>query len=274
MNGHLAQGQSPVSVVIPCYRCTGTIDRALESIVAQTLLPAEVIVVDDGSGDGTLDHLRALSAKHGLDWIQVIALRENQGAASARNAGWELATQRYVAFLDADDAWHPQKIEMQYGVMSMRPEVAMSGHGHETLRSSGVPRSDVPEPTVSMVSKFSMLVSNRFITPSVMLKRDLPYRFLPGRRHIDDHLLWLQILCGGYAAVLISAKLAFTFKPLYGQSGLSAELWKMEQAELENYRILRREGCIGVIAALGLQMYSLVKFIRRVLLVGIGRLTR
>ena len=108
----------------------------------------------------------------------------------------------------------------------------------------------------------------------MMLKGDVPYRFLAGRRHVDDHLLWLQLVCAGLPLVRLSAKLAYMYKAPYGESGLSSQLWKMERAELDNYWILRRGRCIGVPAAIGLSIYSLTKFLRRVLLMAVRRLTR
>src|SRR5258706_14692588 len=106
-DGAPAARLAPVSVVVPCYRCADTIERAVRSVAAQTLRPAEVILVDDGSPDGTGAALERLRERFGADWIRIVRLPRNLGSASARNAGWELATQRYVAFLDSDDAWHP-----------------------------------------------------------------------------------------------------------------------------------------------------------------------
>ena len=266
---------APVSVVIPCYRCSQTIARALESVVAQTELPAEVILVEDRSPDDTLDHLQTLSKSYPPGWIRIVALPENRGAASARNAGWSTASQPYIAFLDSDDAWHPRKIELQYGYMVAHPEIALCGHGHEQLTASSVAPVEIGEISARVVSKPQLLLSNRFLAPTMMMvKRDIPYRFLPGRRHVDDHLLWLQIVCGGLRFVRLSAKLAYTYKAPYGESGLSSQLWKMEKAELENYWILRRGGCIGTIATIGLSVYSLVKFLRRLLTVAARRLGR
>ena len=272
MIGGLEQPVAPVSVVIPCYRCAQTIQRAVESVAAQTLMPAELILVEDGSRDGTLDCLEALVAAHGSGWIRIVALPRNQGAANARNAGWDVASQPYLAFLDADDAWHPRKIELQYGFIATHPEVALCGHGHEILSIAEVPPREIPGLTPRRVSKLSLLMSNRFITPSVMLRRDVPYRFLSDRRHVDDHLLWLQLLCAGFLVVRLSARLAYTYKALYGESGLSSQLWKMEKAELENYWILRRDGCIGIMTAFGISAYSFAKFLRRLLLVCLRRL--
>jgi glycosyltransferase involved in cell wall biosynthesis len=259
---------APVSVVIPCYRCAGTIGRAVSSIAAQTRLPAEVIVVDDGSGDGTLDVLHALAAAHPAGWIKVLVQPRNRGAADARNAGWAAATQPYLAFLDADDAWHPRKIELQYGYMKEHPEVTLCSHRHEVLAAPGVPDRPVGEVAAERVSRTSLLLSNNFFAPTMMmLKRELPQRFLSGRRHVDDHLLWLQIVCTGHTFVRLSAKLAYTYKRPFGESGLSGQLWVMEKSELANYWILRREGAIGFAAAIALSAWSLVKFARRLLLV-------
>ena len=262
---------APVSVVIPCYRCAGTIGRAVGSVAAQTERPTELFLVDDGSGDGTLEALRALAAQHG-DWIKVIALPVNRGAADARNAGWAAARQPYVAFLDADDAWHPRKIEIQYGYVKAHPDVALCAHRHEVLEKPEVPDRPVGEVLAERVPRASLLRSNNFFAPTMMmLKRDLPQRFLSGRRHVDDHLLWMQIVCAGHSLVRLSPKLAYTYKRPFGESGLSGQLWVMEKSELENYRILRREGAIGLGAAMALSAWSLAKFARRLLLVALRR---
>jgi teichuronic acid biosynthesis glycosyltransferase TuaG len=262
---------APVSVVIPCYRCAATIGRAVGSIAAQTERPAEVFLVDDGSSDGTLEALRTLAAQHG-DWVKVIALPVNRGAADARNAGWAAATQPYVAFLDADDAWHPRKIEIQHGYMRAHPEVALCAHRHEVLATPEVPDRPLGEVSAERVSRTSLLMSNNFFAPTMMmLKRELPQRFLSGRRHVDDHLLWMQIVCAGHALVRLSPKLAYTYKRAFGESGLSGQLWIMEKSELANYWILRREGCIGLGATLALNAWSLAKFARRLALVGLRR---
>ena len=124
--------RAPVSVVIPCYHSAGTIERALDSVAVQSWLPAEVIVVDDAGDDGTPELLGLLAGKH--PWLRTVRLDSNQGSASARNAGWEAATQTLVAFLDADDAWHPRKLEVQTALMLGNPEVAITGHGYRQVR--------------------------------------------------------------------------------------------------------------------------------------------
>ena len=105
----MRRARAPITVVVPAWRARATIGRALASIAAQTVQPAEVIVIDDGSDDGTAtaagDALKALD----LDGRVIEAQR--RGAGSARNRGLGEATHPLVAFLDADDEWLPEKIE-------------------------------------------------------------------------------------------------------------------------------------------------------------------
>ena len=99
-----------VSVIIPAYRAAATIGRALESVAAQTLKPRQVLVVDDGSDDGTYEAAMALVG--GLGVIEVKVFRQqHRGAGAARNRAVMEASCGYVAFLDADDEWLPEKLE-------------------------------------------------------------------------------------------------------------------------------------------------------------------
>jgi len=95
-----------VSVVVPCYRCAVLLSVPLPRLPLKTQRPEEVILVDDASGDETREIMKKLSRQFESGWIKLVFLDENVGAGSARNAGWSIASQPYVAFLDADDAWH------------------------------------------------------------------------------------------------------------------------------------------------------------------------
>lgn len=257
---------APVSVVIPCFRCASTIRRAVTSISKQTLKPAEVILVDDASGDGTLETLQQIAHEY-PGWVKVIALSQNQGVASARNSGWAAAEQPYIAFLDSDDAWHQKKVEIQYAYMVAHPDVVLNGHAHRRKNSD---TSDLDwalhEWKAEPVTKKTLLFSNRFVTPSAMLRREIPFRFAEGKRHMEDHLLWLEIVCAKLKVTRINAELAAIFKPAYGAAGLSAQLWSMERGDLDNYGQLYQSGCINFIQWLGLCIYSVLKFVRRLIL--------
>jgi glycosyltransferase involved in cell wall biosynthesis len=254
-----------VSVIIPCYRTASTIARAVGSVVAQTLPSEEILLVDDCSNDGgaTLDALYRLPQTFPQANLRIIVLEKNTGPGCARNAAWEQAVQPYIAFLDADDAWHPRKLEIQFPWMAAHPEIALSGH--RTLHLA--PGAPFPDPglttTARPVGRLALLLSNRFPTRTVMLKRDLPCRFDPEKRRAEDYLLWLRIVLGGWPACTIDQPLACSFKEDFGSGGLSADLWEMERAELDAYRRIRQEGYLPMLAQVLLSLFSLAKFLRR-----------
>ena len=112
-----------VSAVIPAYNAQETVAATIASVVAQTYRRMEVIVVDDGSHDATAELVRNLAL--GDPRIRLVR-QSNQGSAAARNAGIEHARGDYIAPLDADDLWHPTKIEKQMNVMRQRgPRVGL-----------------------------------------------------------------------------------------------------------------------------------------------------
>jgi glycosyltransferase involved in cell wall biosynthesis len=267
--GHGMQ-QAPVSVIIPCYRCTETIGRAVVSIIQQTLPPKEVLLVEDCSGDEgqTLNLLYQLQqtyqGKVGL--IRVIPLEKNRGPAGARNVGWNLAQQPLIAFLDADDAWDPKKIEIQYKWMESHPEVALTGHSSVWIRP-GESAPNLPNQTQARpISRRQLLLSNRLLTRSVMLRSEITYRFEPAKRYAEDYLLWLKIVLGGHAAWRLELPLAYSYKAHFGGGGLSGDLWKMEKGELDAYKRVYQEGIISLTTFVGVVLVSLVKYFRRLLL--------
>lgn len=251
--------RAPISVVIPCFRCADKISRALHSVLNQSLLPAEIILVDDGSGDDTVDVLRHFGALY-PELVRVLALDVNSGPANARNHGWASATQDYIAFLDADDSWHPRKLEVQYGFMVTHPTVSLSGHTYAVHSATDVSISgyDIVE-----VSKRSILFKNWFSTPTVMLRRSISQRFLENARFSEDWLLWMTIAHAGMRCVSLRVPLATLYKAPYGASGLSANLCAMQAGELQNLRYMRRAGAIGWLLQYVASFYSLAKFLRR-----------
>jgi glycosyltransferase involved in cell wall biosynthesis len=108
-----------VSVVIPTYNRRHLVVEAIESVLAQTYRPLEIIVVDDGSTDGTEEELSRFKDK--LRYLR----QENRGPSAARNLGIRAATGEFVALLDSDDLWEPAKIEKQVALMERSPQVGV-----------------------------------------------------------------------------------------------------------------------------------------------------
>jgi len=242
------------------------------SVVNQTLRPLEVILVDDGSGDDTLEVLRGLRDEFDANWIRLLELGVNQGAAAARNAGWDTARGDYVAFLDSDDAWLPEKIECQWNFMRTHAKYVLTGHLATRVDRKQPGRE--AHPFALPISKLRILLRNPIVTPSIMLRRALPLRFDPSRRYIDDHHLLQQMVFAGFEIALIRKPLVVVYKAFYGEGGLSGDLWNMERADLRNYVELRRRGQIGHITSYALLSLSLLKFCRRLAMVGARRAWR
>lgn len=111
---------SSISVIIPCYNAERYIGATIDSVLAQGLDDLEIIVVDDGSKDGSIALVRDC-----FPTVRVVA-QANGGVASARNNGIACARGRWVAFVDADDIWLPGKLQAQFAAMAASPACRMS----------------------------------------------------------------------------------------------------------------------------------------------------
>ncbi|RQS19257.1 glycosyltransferase [Burkholderia sp. Bp8992] len=261
---------APVSVIVPCHRSVATLERAVASVYAQTWRPAELILVDDASPDDTLACIESLRTRYGGDWIRVIALSRNGGPGVARNVGWLFATQRFVAFLDADDTWHRDKIARQCGWMEAWPEAAITGHPVQQLpEGAALPADRAPHRAPVPVSRRAVLFSNRFTPSSVMVRADVAARFDERKRHAEDYFMLLQlVLVERGAAYLFDMPLSHVYKAQFGVGGLSGQLWKIQQGEQHNYRHFRRVGAIGVGEWCVHAALSFAKYLRRCALSG------
>jgi glycosyltransferase involved in cell wall biosynthesis len=264
----LQKYSAPISVIIPCYCCHETVERACLSVLKQILLPSQIILVDDASKDGgkTSEKINSLSRKIEDVWgieCTTILLEQNVGPGEARNHGWEAAHHDFIAFLDADDAWHPSKIQIQFDWMQANPLIDFTCHGsvifdryHQKLSFD----------LVTLDLEFSgMLYQNKVQTRTVMLKKALQNRFLSGQRYSEDYRLWLDMIADGKRGVLLNIELASSYRPEYSSGGQSAKLWKMEYSELAIYRDLYCDKKINLLWLASCALFSLTKFFIRTL---------
>ena len=248
-----------VSVIIPAYNSASTIIRALQSVTAQTLAPQEITVVDDASTDTTRSLVATFASSSSIP-VRVITQTTNSGPSAARNAGWDAATSDYIAFLDADDQWHPRKIELQYQVMKSQPEVTMSCHGHHFSSSTTWADIAAAETNATPISFHKFLIRNRCATPTVMLKRNISERFDSRKRFAEDYLLWMQITTAHGPALRLEAQLAHCSNPGYGGTGQSGQMLKMELSEIAGFVTLRKSKAIGFGTLGTVVIWSWIKF--------------
>lgn len=257
----IADVLADVSVIIPCFNSETTVLRAIKSVVNQTCLPAELIVIDDASSDGTVKVVNDFVRSY--DGLMAVVLRtcpKNSGPSIARNIGWDMARHSYVAFLDSDDEWRSDKIEIQYKWMTSNLQCSFSGHKCVYPDSS---RPDNDDMCFKRIDSWRILVSNPFPTPSVMIKRELPFRFDARLNRLEDQLLWAEIALSGYGCYFSPSQMTYVHKKAYGAGGLSASLIKMEIGELMMYKILHEKKHITFSQFFFFEIFSIMKFARR-----------
>ena len=112
--------QPKISVVVPCFNAAPYVVATLRSVLAQSGFDLEIVVVDDGSTDGSADVVAAAA----MPEVTVLR-RENRGAAAARNEGIANARYDWIAFADADDLWLPGKLQAQWALLAAQPDARM-----------------------------------------------------------------------------------------------------------------------------------------------------
>ena len=182
-----------VSVVMPVYNAKSTVLRALESLRAQSFASMEIIVVNDGSTDGTLEILRDQPDIKLLD-------HSHRGIAPALNDGLAAASGDYIARMDADDLCHPERIKKQASFLDAFPDIGIVGcrvgFGGDRERQAGYSAhvdwiNSLIEPEEIALNRF---VESPFAHPSVMFRRELFEQFGTYRDgpFPEDYELWLR----------------------------------------------------------------------------------
>ncbi len=201
-----------VSIIVPVYNAKNYIKEAIEMVSAQTYKDWELILVDDASSDGSADYIDELIAGQGKR-IRLIRKDKNEGAAMARNTGIDAALGRYIAFLDADDVWRPDKLEKQIAFME-RTGAAFSFHAYEFGDEMARPTGKVVH--VPEVLTFRQALSRTIIfTTTVMFdteKIDMEIIHMP-KVPSEDTATWWRILKSGIVAHGLDENLAIYRRP-------------------------------------------------------------
>lgn len=182
----LPNSKYDISVVIPTYNAQATISEALHSVLEQSYEVSEIIVVDDGSTDGTIDLVQTFGPKVRL--IEGL----HGGPSASRNTGLQHVNGNWVAFLDDDDVWHREKIERQLRVLESAPDL--------DLIATNWTRGELAEkiePTSSFaqIHYFAILALNRFQTSTVVARTSALLESRPFQSELDgveDWAFWLH----------------------------------------------------------------------------------
>lgn len=252
-----------ISIIIPCFNSADTIERAVLSAKNQTYSNIEIICIDDCSSDKTIDILEALSSK--TPYLTILKNSQNSGPSISRNKGISAATGTYIAFLDSDDYWHPQLLEVQLNILKKKDYVLISSKkGINLTFDKKINEKDV---NIKDISFNKLLFKNYFTTSTVLIKKEVCPEFDSSQRYSEDYKLWLEILFNNHkSGIITSPDLASADKNPYGASGLSANLWLMEKYELKNYLYFLKKGKTLALFAI---LFSLIKYLKRLCITSI-----
>lgn len=212
-----------VTAILPCFNAAATLPRAIGSVRAQSYPNIEIIAVDDGSRDGTLALLR------GQAGVRVIT-QPNAGAAAARNAAIAVAQGEFLAFLDADDEWHPDKLAQQITLLADNPAIVLVGCRAEVVGLDGLrqPVNPTRAPPTGKQAWRTMLHHSFFI-PSVLAARTEVVRRIGGftarmRAGEDDQDFCIRMALEGEVGFVDAALMTMYQQPgSLSQTHLSRE---------------------------------------------------
>lgn len=249
-----------ISVVIPCYNAAQTIKQCIASIFSQTVCVNEIIVVDDGSTDGSREIVQEIFDQDKSNITKILVEQENSGPSIARNAGVKLAASTHIAFLDSDDHWFENKIEYQRDVLN-------TDSGHIII---GVKYVTAPITYSGEISFEMQLYKNYFLTPGVLISKKAFLEaggFNPEMRHAEDYAFWTELLFQqkGFLIDYIGASNLHN-KKIFGEKGLSADLKKMHRGILSTYKTLYSKRKIAYSLLIKLLIWERIKYLRRVIL--------
>ncbi|MED3646437.1 glycosyltransferase family 2 protein [Halalkalibacterium halodurans] len=219
-----------VSIITPCYNAEMFIRDTIESVLNQTFSNWEMVIVDDGSTDRTVQIVESYASQD--ERIRLIQLEKNSGPAVSRNTAIQHARGRYLAFLDSDDQWLPEKLERQLEFMQKR-NVAFSFTSYKTMTEDGSETGkvvNVPE----NVDYHELLKQNVIGCLTVMLDQEKTGHVqMVNMRSRQDYALWLHLCKRGFIAYGLQDVLA---KYRVVHNSVSHNKWKMAK---QNWRLYR-----------------------------------
>ena len=218
-----------ISVVIPTLNRINTLQRALDSVINQTYKPAEIIVVDNGSSDGTLKFLRE-------QYPKITILTENKiGVSSARNKGIKKSINQWIALLDSDDAWHPRKLETQTSMLDSALKEYNLIHTDEVWFRNNKHINQMKKHKKQGGYIFERCLSLCCISPSsVLFKKNILDKvglFDESLPVCEDYDMWLKI-CSSEEVLFAQDKLTYKYGGHKDQ--LSKSYWGMDRFRIKS----------------------------------------
>lgn len=219
-----------VSIIIPAYNCEKYIAQAIESAFAQQV-SKELIIINDCAKDDTESVIRQYMDRPEIRYVKN---EKNLGVAKTRNRGVRLARGKYVAFLDSDDWWEPDKLEKQLAVLE-REKVVLCSTARALVNPDGSPMGKVI-PVIEEITYHELLKHNCINCSSVVLRRDVALEFpMEHEDSHEDYITWLKILKKYGRACAVNEPL---LKYRLSSTGKSGSKWKSARMTFKVYRYM------------------------------------
>ncbi|WP_228458238.1 glycosyltransferase family 2 protein [Chryseobacterium schmidteae] len=257
-----------VSIVIPMYNAEKTIVNVLNSVQNQTFLPYEIIVVNDGSTDQSLQIVQKYKEENKKITIHVFD-KKNGGVSSARNLGMRMTQGDWIALLDSDDVWLEHKLERQKQILEANPHIDFLGstRNEETIQNILWKKLG----KLTKISAKNLLVRFVFVVPTIIFKREILHSvgyFDESQKYAEEGNYFIRI-AQKKECYLLNESLVITGggKAHFGESGLSGNILEMEKGELKNIKDSLNFKIINIFEYFLIVLFSLMKYFRRVIII-------
>ncbi len=228
-----------IDVIIPTYNRRHTLGRAIDSVLIQSLKPTEIIIVDDGSTDGTQELIS-------INYPDITYIKsENKGVSAARNLGIKHSQSDWLAFLDSDDEWLPNKLEKQSAAISNQKEYKVVHCDEIWFRNGNRVNSKIKHQKYGG-SIFEKCLPLCVVSPSAVIIHRVLFKelglFDENLPACEDYDLWLRI-CALYPVLYLDAPLLIKYGGHEDQ--LSRKHWGMDRFRVEALRKILRSGILN-----------------------------
>lgn len=245
---------SKVSIIIPFFNSEKSIIYCLQSVLNQTFNDFEIILIDDGSKDSSINLIKEFFAQNSFNNYRIIS-QNNSGPGIARNTGLNNSTSDLVAFLDSDDIWENNHLSLLIDYIENNDVDLVCTNKNLNLKKT-------------KIIKLRNMMFRCYIQSSSMLAKKHIFannQFRAGKRYSEDYDLWLRLSAEKKRIVCLPVNDVRNIdnKESFGVSGLSKNLWKMEKNELDNYLYLLKTGNVSFILFSAAFVFSLFKYIMR-----------
>lgn len=259
-----------VSVIIPAYNAEQTIFKTLNSVFNQTFKDYEIIIINDGSTDNTLKILNDIKAENYGHDIKIIS-QSNGGVSSARNAGMRVAQGDFIALLDSDDVWLPEKLLVQLEVFRNDSDIVFVGTSINDVKFKHFLLKKFSR--ITRITLKNLLFKNFFQPSTVIFKKsilnDVGF-FDENQRYAEEGNFFMRIAFEYKCVLLNDCLLNYgDGKRGFGTYGLSANIKEMEKGELLNLKYAYKKLGINFILYSISVVFSILKYWRRIFIVKI-----